>query len=99
MEPGMTLIARRRRETGKARSQVAPVARRATGQRERPEPKGLPFDSRRPTAALDVCELLLLMRYLSHRLAPEYLRLASGALACSLLLLGCSTTGPTSSSA
>lgn len=48
---------------------------------------------------MDVCELLLLMRSLSHQLALECIRLASGALACSALLFGCSTTGPASSSA
>src|ERR1039458_10224338 len=48
---------------------------------------------------MDVCELLLLMRSLSHRLALECFRLASGALGCSALLFGCSTTGPASSSA
>src|ERR1017187_511937 len=47
---------------------------------------------------MDVCELLLLMRSLSHRLALECFRLASGALGCSALLFGCSTTGPASSS-
>jgi len=48
---------------------------------------------------MDVCELLLLMRSLSRRLALECIRLASGALGCSALLFGCSTTGPASSSA
>jgi hypothetical protein len=35
MEPGRTLIGQRRRETGKAPSKVAQVARTANGQRER----------------------------------------------------------------
>jgi len=48
---------------------------------------------------MDVCGLSLLMRSLSHRLALECIRLASGALACTALLFGCSTTGPASSSA
>ncbi len=40
------------------------------------------------------------MKSLFDRLALEYIRLASGgALACSALLFGCSTTGPASSSA
>jgi multidrug efflux pump subunit AcrA (membrane-fusion protein) len=39
------------------------------------------------------------MRSRSHRLALECIRLASGALAGSALLFGCSTTGPASPSA
>jgi hypothetical protein len=35
MDPAMKLIGRRRRETGRAPSKVAQVARPATGQRER----------------------------------------------------------------
>jgi hypothetical protein len=48
---------------------------------------------------MDVCSLLLIMRNRSHRLVLEFIRLASGALAGSALLFGCSTTGPASSSA
>jgi hypothetical protein len=39
------------------------------------------------------------MSSLSHRLSLECIRLGSGALACSALLFGCSTTRPASSSA
>jgi hypothetical protein len=46
-----------------------------------------------------VCGLLLPMRSLSNRSFLECIRLASGALACSALLFGCSTTGPASASA
>src|SRR5580658_2022001 len=48
---------------------------------------------------MGVCRLSLAMRSLSDRLVLKCIRLASGALAGSVLLFGCSTTGPASSSA
>jgi len=48
---------------------------------------------------MDVCELSPHMRSIPHRPALESIRLVAGAIACSVLLFGCSTTGPGSPSA